>query len=482
MTLDEKDKCLKLLSLFNLNGTPVNEIITDGQLEIFYQLVFRPSNRVQIIAPTQYGKSLIVALACIVITCIQSKLVALVAPKSDQAKIIMRYYIEHLGDNVLFYSQLEKDTKLERLRMEENKDRIILRNGGGIYTISAQASNSIKGFQSVMGAGGDIVISDESGLVPDNIESVIFRMLAGRINGFYCKIGNPFYRNHFLKSWDDGKYAKVFIDYERGLEEGRYSQQFIEEARKKPFFDILYACKFPDDDMIDEQGYVRLFPDKLIEKCQRVVEPFGERRLGIDVAEGGGDSNSLVLRYVNYAMVVAKFRSDNTMNVVGQVLQAMKEYDVFDHNLFPDAIGVGKGVYDRLTEQNYRPFPVKFSEEANDKQQFSNFKAECYWLLFKWLSEGGCLEPSDDWEQLKWIKYKVDSSGRIMIQPKNDLRKEGFPSPDHVDALANTFARRTVVNRSREEAKKEKELLKQFDFYQTKKHLTGSRYLRGKPR
>src|SRR5690348_16928148 len=129
----QRQKCLILLKLFKIGDKTADQVLTKGEIEIFGELIFRKHLRLQIICSTQYGKSLCVALACVIISCIQKELVAIVAPKNEQAKIIMRYYIDHLGDSVRFSSQLEKNTKLERLRMEESKDRIVLRNGGGIY-------------------------------------------------------------------------------------------------------------------------------------------------------------------------------------------------------------------------------------------------------------------------------------------------------------------------------------------------------------
>ena len=125
----EKAVCIGLLKLFKIDGKPANELATEGEIEIFHAIVFRKWNRVQILCSTQYGKSLFVALACLIVACIQGEMIAVVAPKDDKAKIIMRYFIDHLGDSTLFWTQLERNTKLERLRMEENKERIVLRNG-----------------------------------------------------------------------------------------------------------------------------------------------------------------------------------------------------------------------------------------------------------------------------------------------------------------------------------------------------------------
>lgn len=463
--MDEKGKklCLGLLKLFKIDGIPADQCATEGQLEIFHAIVSRKWNRVQIESSTQYGKSLFIALGCIILSCIEGELIPILAPTTDKAKIIMRYYIQHLGDHYLFSSQIEKDSSLEKLQMETSKDRIVLKNKGGLYTISVQAGNTKKGFEAAMGEGARIVIQDESALIPDDIESTIFRMIAGKKDAIYIKIGNPFYRNHFYKSSKDANYHRIFIDYHQGLREGRYNIQFIEEAKKKPFFSILYACEFPAEDMTDMKGYTRLFSEQLIERAQRTNEMYGEKRMGCDIAEGGGDFSANVLRGANHAKVLSKFQSSDTMLTTGKIIIDGKDNDVFDHNWFIDSLGVGKGPYDRLVEQKMQPFAVKFSEKADDDTQFKNQRAECYWKAYKWISEGGTLEPHPDWEQLASIRYKVDSSGRIQIISKDDLRKEGYPSPDVADAFVSTFARKSVLNKSREQRREEKELLKQFD-------------------
>lgn len=479
--MDEEGRkvCLGLLRLFQIDGKPADEVVTPGQLEIFHAIVSRKWDRVHIETSTQYGKSLFIALGCIILSCIEGEMVSVVAPTGDKAQIIMRYYIQHIGDNAIFAAKLDRDTILEKLQMEVNKDRIVLKNKGGIFALSVQAGNSQKGFQAAMGEGSRIVIEDESALIPDQIEATIFRMGAGKKGFVYFKIGNPFYRNHFFKSSIDPLYHKIKIDYQQGIAEGRYTEAFIEEARKKPHFDILYANEFPPENTTDEQGWTILFPTSLLEKAQNPqIVMYGEKRLGIDVAEGGGDSNAEVLRGANRARIIKEFQSADTMHTVGQVIVDAKDLEVFDHNWFWDSLGVGKGGYDRLTEQGYRPFPVKFSESAEDDTQFANQRAECYWKAYKWLSEGGTLEPDDRWEELSWIRYNVDSRGRIQIEPKPAMRKRGFPSPNIADAFVSTFARKNVLNVSREQRLEEKKILEQFDAYRGKK--VSARVLRGR--
>lgn len=80
-------------------------------------------------------------------------------------------------------------------------------------------------------------------------------------DNFLVKIGNPFKRNHFLKSYQSDRYYKIEIDYLRGMQEGRLTEDFIEEMREQPNFDIFYECKFPAADAIDDKGWVPLLTE-----------------------------------------------------------------------------------------------------------------------------------------------------------------------------------------------------------------------------
>ena len=445
MTDEQRNICLKLLSLFEIDGKKASEVATDGQIEIFFEIVFRVHSRVEILTSTQYGKSLFVALASIIVTCIQKEMMAVVAPTNEKARIIMRYFIDHLGDNVLFYSQLEKDTKLDRLRMEESKERIKLKNGGGIFVVSVQAGNSKKGIESAMGAGSKIVVEDEAGLIPDNIEATVFRMIAGKgADAFYCKIGNPFYRNHFMRSWHDEKYHKVFIDYERGLKEGRYTKEFIDEARTKPFFDVLFECKFPSADAIDTSGYSPLIVEEvLLSKIRKEVELFGRTSLSCDVAGEGSNQSVIVYRGQNGAKIVYKENNPDTMNFAGVILKMFQEYrpDV----IYIDKVGIGKPVYDRLKE--YQEIEtivvgVMAGESADDTENFINKRAEMFWRVREWLATAEL--EGNGWMDLLDVRYKIQSDRKVKIKSKDEMLKEGVQSPDVADALSLSFYKQTI--------------------------------------
>jgi len=243
MKPEQRNVCMKLLSLFKVGDKTADQVMTEGQIEIFYELIFRPHKRLQILCSTQYGKSFTVALACIIISCIQKEVVAVIAPTNEKAKIIMRYYIEHLGDSPIFAAQLEKDTKLERLRMEESKERIILRNGGGIYVLSVQAGNSQKGMEAAMGAGCIVAgskITTDKGLI--DIKDVVENKIDCKILSF----------NHKTNKQE----FKKIKNYQKNLTSNRYILEIDTGWRK-------FKCTNDHPIWVIDRGYVRA--DELVE-------------------------------------------------------------------------------------------------------------------------------------------------------------------------------------------------------------------------
>jgi hypothetical protein len=103
-----------------------------------------------------------------------------------------------------------------------------------------------------------------------------------------------------------------------------------------------------------------------------------------------------------------------------------------------DKTGVGQGLYDRLKEMDYNVRGVSFGEKSEDPM-FGNLKAEWHWRQRKWLLSGGRLLANHGWNEFEIVKYK-NKDGKIVIQPKEELFREGIPSPNCVDAAVLTMA------------------------------------------
>ena len=355
----------------------------------------------------------------------------------------MRYYIEHLSDNPLFYTQLEKNTRLDRLKMEESKERIVLRNGGGVACFSVEAGNSTKGIEAVMGEGGRKPIIDEASMIPDEHEATIYRMLAGKgENTCYIKIGNPFYNNHFKQSWYDNDYYRIYINCYQALKEGRYNQPFLDKALKKPLASILYKCEFPDEDEMDRNGYYRLFKTEEYTAMFTTDRPEIKKlkHLGVDIARGG-NWTSMVIRGEKRAYIFKKFKCKDLMVVAAEIIKCARDEKIDWDNVFLDDTGMGGGVTDALAEQGYYVNACQEAASPEDKERYVNAKAEANFACHDWIKYDEGRVYGEEFEEAKEIKWKLSrkGDGKIQMESKDEMRARGIESPDNWDALTLTF-------------------------------------------
>jgi hypothetical protein len=374
---------------------------------------------------------------------------AIVAGKKEKAAIIISYAIGHIFDNEHFRARfiVAKGESEEEIRRYRKKDKINFDLGKGrlgeIYITTAPDA---------MGFGAPNVIEDESALISENDHALVMRMLGDQTENFLCKVGNPWESEHFRKSFADPQYKKILINYTQAVREGRLKPAYIDEMKKQPFFDVLYECNFPKSDIMDEKGWVPLFTkDELDRAMIENATGFGINKLGVDVAGGGRNFSVIVQRRTNFAKKIHKSNNPDTMSlaetIIGLARDPIKErkYLIRPEDIFIDSIGIGKGLYDILSRNIPGVYGINVGSEPTDiqeKEKFVNLRAELYWKLRDWILQGGKLEKDDDWNQLLKIKYKVKlegTKGKMQIISKEELAKQGIPSPDLADALALTF-------------------------------------------
>jgi hypothetical protein len=311
------------------------------------------------------------------------------------------------------------------------------------------ADNNNYFIEGVLVHNSPILIEDESSLIDDVADAKAFRMVGGYTSvgrDFVCKIGNPFRRNHFLKSERDEKFYKINADYRVGIEENLLTQDFVDEMREKPGFKVLYENKFPDDDEIDAQGWARLFSEDDVERAMLREDEshpghVGEMRIGNDIARGGSNKTVWCLRSMAYAEILAVSNQNNLTEIAARTLALLKEYNVLPGNVFIDEVGVGGGAVDPLRTQNVQVTPVNVGNTAVDHKRYTNLRAEAYFALKEWLRKGGRLSYESEWYQLCGIMYKADEKGRYKIMSKELMRARGIDSPDQADALMLSFSR-----------------------------------------
>lgn len=411
---------------------------------------------VQIETPTRFGKSSGVA-AALTMRCTKKEQWAIVAGTAEKAQIIMDYFINYALENVISRELLKTEVSLDKLKQDKSRRHLTFKSGFEVRVFSADSRNKQSSGNAIMGFGSPFVILDEAALVDDVVESKVFRMIAGfsTTKHLYLKIGNPFYRNHFLKSHNDKDFHNIWFDYETGIKEGRYTREMVEKARGKPGFSVLYEVKFPDADAVDDKGWSNLLTEADIEAV--MVENgsgFGFLKVGVDPSGEGKNFNVAVKRYRNYADIILKERVLDqfllTERMINWKNQLKDTEQIMPMGYWVDKIGVGEGYYQTLRRDLENVWGVNVGMNAMNPDNFVNLKAEAYWKLRDDIKTKRLhLEKNEDWLQLAQIKYRTrleGKKGKIEIMGKEEMRANGIESPDVAEALMLTYAQPDPVD------------------------------------
>lgn len=230
--------------------------------------------------------------------------------------------------------------------------------------------------------------------------------------------------------------------------------------RPEDLFRKKVLGKFPkvSDDVLIPQQWLDLAHERWRQASGKEPLSTEPRMLGVDVAGMGRDSTCFCERKGCW---VAPFDIHNSggqadhMKVAGNIVNRRK----FDSKMYVsiDTIGEGAGVYSRCLELDEHQYIIscKYSEGAkgaNDRDlsditgqyKFVNMRAWLFWAVRDWLNPknntGAMLPPDARFdEEATEIKWSFRSDGRILIEPKEDIKKRIGRSPDLFDALANTF-------------------------------------------
>lgn len=160
--------------------------------------------------------------------------------------------------------------------------------------------------------------------------------------------------------------------------------------------------------------------------------------LGVDPARFGADATVIAVRQGRDLVAIRRYRGDDTMEVVGRVIEAMEEFQ--PAMVVIDEGGLGAGVVDRLKEQRYKVKGVNFGSKSSKPVMYGNKRAEMWGAMREWLKTASI--PPDRVLKTDLISplMKPDSKGTIFLEGKKEMKARGLASPDAADAIAVTFA------------------------------------------
>jgi hypothetical protein len=227
-------------------------------------------------------------------------------------------------------------------------------------------------------------------------------------------------------AWRRIKIQSLSKDYDAGLEQFKQEYPFsATEAFLNPIANVFINAKH-----VVAARKNRLSGDAT-----------GNLIIGVDVAISDQDRTAIIRRKGRLVYDLQKVGNHNTMEICGLLKRIITQEK--PHKVYIDCIGIGAGVVDRMLEMGYDMVEgVNVARSANDKEKFRNLRAELWSDMRDWLCQEMTVQipDSDDLHgELCSLGFKYDSSGRLQIESKDDLRARGMPSPDGADAMALTF-------------------------------------------
>ena len=207
-------------------------------------------------------------------------------------------------------------------------------------------------------------------------------------------------------------------------------------------------------------------------------EPTGQRRIGFDIADDGGDRCCNVLAHGSVALEMDYWKA-NEDELMKSTTHAYSNAVQWQAHVTYDATGVGAMAGSKFKEINddpssgtrvtYDKFQAggavvhpdrKYADKIKNKDMFSNLKAQAWWLVadrlrntWNAINNGIVFKPEEmisisskikDLEklitELSTPKKDYDATGKVKVERKKDLEEREIPSPDLADAFVMAFA------------------------------------------
>ena len=226
---------------------------------------------------------------------------------------------------------------------------------------------------------------------------------------------------------------------------GLLAQAEIDDAKEnltENDFMELYEARAADD----EAAFI---PSKCVEEAiergrQKSVQPYGPVIIGADPSQGRHDPAAFCIRR---GSVVERIEEHPGMDEFGFIAHVLRLIQVENPvKVFVDATGFGSTIVKLLHEKGVSEIVSGFhmSEGSTYPDEYKNKRAECWGEGRKALLSKKDLYslPDDDGFaiELTCIRTVANTSGRLQLEDKDDLKLRGYDSPNMADAWSLTYA------------------------------------------
>lgn len=370
-----------------------------------------------------------------------------------------RQLTKFLWPEIRLWARRVKWAQVGRPKLNERLELLTLSlklNSGEAFALASDTPELIEGAH-----GAELLyLFDESKVIPPSTWDAAEGAFATG-NVYWFAISTPgetngrFYEIHNRAAGLDDWWVR-HVTLKESIDAGRIHKSWADQRKKQWGSDsAVYKNRVLGEFASDStDGVISLASiEAANEKWQQWIEnerPGNFRCVGVDVGRGGDKSVYAILYeyetetddgpMVSFAIDdLRRSNERDVMPVAGKTKGIIDKYGGF---AVIDVIGVGAGVFDRLSEQEIEAIPFNAASRSKMRDSsgelgFTNKRSAAWWNLREMLNAGDLALPPDDKliGDLTAPKWRVMSGGKIQIEAKEDIKKRLGRSTDDADAV-----------------------------------------------
>lgn len=387
------------------------------------------------------------------------------APSEPQIKqVIFNYIKENYG------RAIERGQKMQGFLTEDMgwKIKTLSGNISLVYGRAPNPHDAVSTFQGVRSQGGDTWLwYEEAGGMQPQMWTAAQAIITGE-GARFVGIGNPDRMDtEFYNIFTEPKYEDIYNRftisaydlptftgervYPRTEEGDLMEAQMLKNLTQVDWVEKMKVLWGEDDARFQSKvlgefsslGSNAFFkPEQIIKAYETEVIDVDVRPvLGMDVGAEGDDETVVYANWNGKLRHVESWGGHDPYESAQRIHRLAQELNA--EAICIDSIGVGGGVEaalkgsEEFADGDYYIIGVKGSERSPEPLLWANMKTYNHEQLRKKMAAGEIdIDPNDTnlIRQLEAITYQINSRDRVMITPKDRIRKILGRSPDHLDA------------------------------------------------
>jgi phage terminase large subunit-like protein len=348
-----------------------------------------------------------------------------VAPTYTQAKAIV-----WRDPNMLFSCLPDR----REVAWQKNESELFIKfpNGSVLPIKGGDDPDSLRGIDA-KGVG-----FDEWALMKEVIWTEIFRPIITEDPNRWAMFGyTPKGENHATVQWRKAqKWSDWYRSFLPASRSGLIPKPELEKARREmpPW---LYDQEFECKDISDEEFV--LISSAMLDALRDVglrVYPDERRIIACDPDSSIGGDECVIYAMENKRRIDENIMHERDTTKIAFCVETMARKHDTD-TIIVDNIGIGKGVYDNLTNaRDWDVIAFDSRERAADSERFFNRRAEAWWYLMEQVMNKELDYPEDLLlrQDLSSVRLKPGSR-RIQLELKQETKRRLGRSPDRGDAF-----------------------------------------------